>query len=319
MPHKMTNDRNLLNAIPHSDSEYPVQVFFNDLSKLYMHRIRWHWHEEIEIIIINHGEADLLAEDLLIHLNPGQGVFINANILHSLHPSDTNTYNCSFYSVKFHPAYLFTHDNILFCRKFWNPVVTSPDFQIFALDEENHWQSRLLDCANEIIAANLTKRFGFEMITKSHLYHFWSILLEKADPGILSESRQVVLSMDEIRVKDAIKYIEAHYADAMTLQALSDSLHISKSECCRCFKRTLQITPIEYLAKYRIMKATEKLLVQQHKSQPISDLAYSVGFNNASYFNKVFKEYMECTPSAFLRKIKRDPLVTEESLSAIKF
>jgi len=53
---------------------YPVHVYFIELAKMYMKRIRWHWHPELEIIIINHGEAELLADDQKIRLKAGQGI-----------------------------------------------------------------------------------------------------------------------------------------------------------------------------------------------------------------------------------------------------
>ena len=115
------------------------------------------------------------------------------------------------------------------------------------------------------------------------------------------------ISLDESRTKDMILFIEQHFADKITLDDLASSVHISKSECCRCFKRALNLTPIEYLMKYRIFKAASMIQDQNIPSNSFSDLAFNVGFNNASYFNKVFKQYLGCTPSDYKRKIKTDP------------
>ena len=51
--------------------DYPVAVSYLDLSKSYMNRIRWHWHEEMEILIINNGFAEVVTDDASYPLKPG--------------------------------------------------------------------------------------------------------------------------------------------------------------------------------------------------------------------------------------------------------
>ena len=50
-------------------------------------------------------------------------------------------------------------------------------------------------------------------------------------------------------------------------------------------------------------------MIQSHDpvAGSISDLAFSVGFNNVSYFNKVFKQYMKCPPREYKKRIKANP------------
>ena len=57
----------------HGNLEYPVMVYFIDLYKSYMHSIRWHWHEEMEVIIVNSGKAEFNTDDETYILSPGQG------------------------------------------------------------------------------------------------------------------------------------------------------------------------------------------------------------------------------------------------------
>lgn len=51
--------------------------------------------------------------------------------------------------------------------------------------------------------------------------------------------------------------------------------------------------------RYRISKASELLLKSK---ESISNIAFDVGFNGTSYFGKVFKKYMNCTPSQYRNK-----------------
>lgn len=286
---------------------YPVQVYYVELAKMYMKSIGWQWHPEVEIMIINHGEADFFTDDQpAIRLHAGEGVLINQNVMHSLRPVDEEA-NCSLYCVVFHPSFLFGYGNTVMSSKYLVPILSSPAMRIISLHEQDSWQAKLLDTANSIIASTLTKRYGYELTVKSYLCQLWLILLEQVVPQNVSTTKQNTISLDESRVKEAILYIEAHYSEQITLDQLASSIHISKSECCRCFKRTLQITPIEYLMKYRIFKAANIIQKNDPEIHSISALAFSVGFNNASYFNKVFRQFLNCTPSEYKNMIKNDP------------
>ena len=288
------------------DVGFPVQVYYIELSKMYMQRIRWHWHPEIEILIINHGEADFVTDDDHIRLCAGEGILLNQNVMHSIQPIDENA-NCSFYSVVFHPSFLFGYGNTVMSSKYLVPVISSPVFRFIKLNENDPTLERFLDLTNNVIASNLTKKYGYELVIKSYLCNLWTALLEYVIPKNITKSKEVTISTDETRVKDAILYIEMHFHEQITLEQIAASIHISKSECCRCFKRTLQLTPIEYLMKYRIFRATQMIQRNDPEAHSMSSLAFSVGFNNASYFNKVFKQFLGCTPSEYKRIIKNDP------------
>ncbi len=288
------------------DVGFPVQVYYIELSKMYMQRIRWHWHPEIEILIVNHGQADLLTDDKKVRLRAGEGILLNQNVMHSIQPIDEDA-NCSFYIVVFHPSFLFGYGNTVMSSKYLVPVISSPAFKIMELNEHEPKLEAILNLTNNVIAANLTKKYGYELVIKSYLCQLWTALLDYVIPQNITKSKEVTISTDETRVKDAILYIELHFHEQITLEQLATSIHISKSECCRCFKRTLQVTPIEYLMKYRIFRATQMLQRNDPEALSMSSLAFSVGFNNASYFNKVFKQFLGCTPSEYKRKLKNDP------------
>lgn len=296
---------------------FPVQVHYIELAKQYMQRIRWNWHAELEIIIITHGEADFLSDDKRIRLHTGEGILINQNVMHSIQSIDKDA-NCSMYNIVFHPSFLFGYGNTVMSSKYLVPILSSPAMRIIELSEHDSWQKKILDLSNRVISANLTKKYGYELVIKSYLCQLWTALLENVIPQNINKTKEITISMDEARVKDAILYIETHYKEQITLEELASSVHISKSECCRCFKRTLQVTPIEYLMKYRIFRATNMLQQNDPDAHSMSSLAFSVGFNNASYFNKVFKQYLECTPSEYKRKLKNDPASATEPFREFK-
>ena len=111
--------------------------------------------------------------------------------------------------------------------------------------------------------------------------------------------------MDEARAKEAIRYIEEHYANPISLDDIAASIHVSKSECCRCIRRCMKMTPFEYLMKYRIFVAAG-ILCDDDSDESIATLASRVGFNSSSYFNKLFRKYLKCTPTQYKARQRSD-------------
>lgn len=275
--------------------DYPVSAYFLDLHKSYMSWIRWHWHEEMEILLIQDGTAEIFTDDASYVIRPGQGIIINQNVMHCIHSLDQN--NCTFYTIVFQPEYLFGQKTSYLHTQYLLPVQNYQLFKIFLLDEKDPWHKRMLSSLNNAISVDMTQTYGYELAAKGYLCLFWADLISHLPQHQKHVSSHV--SLDEQRVKQAMLYIRTHYAEQISLEDIADSIHVSKSECCRCFTRTLQMTPFEYLMKYRIFEATKKLMMPSTEPLSIADLALSVGFNNTSYFNKLFKKFLGCTPTYY--------------------
>jgi len=137
----------------------------------------------------------------------------------------------------------------------------------------------------------------------SKLYALWAELNEYLQQYPSASPVSGLSISDYDRVTVAIHYIAEHYADPLTLDDIANIIHVSKSECCRCFKRVVSLSPIEFLIQYRVMEAIRKMQAKEAVAKSISQLSASVGFNNASYFNKQFKRHTNCTPLEYRNKL----------------
>ncbi len=292
----------------HENPEYPVSLYFTDLYQSYMHSIRWHWHEEIEVLIIHTGQALVTTDDESYVLHPGQGMLINQNVMHAIRCIDNCS--CTYYSLVFHPDFLFGHTNSFMRTQFLLPLQGSAMRKVLELDAEKPWHKELMELLWKVIQANQTKSYSYELLTKGWLCELWAMFVAHLPQQAAATNPQNAL--DEQRVKEAMLFIRQHHADPITLDDIAESIPISKSECCRCFKRTIQMTPFEYLMKYRIYEASKKMLEYQAQGLSIASLASSVGFNNISYFNKVFRRYLDCTPTEYRERVSRAASGEEE-------
>lgn len=301
-----TSTQDLHKVIAHADKDYPVGVYYVEPGKMYMGYVRWHWHEEMEINLVKTGSAEFTIGEEKITLKEGQAIALNCNVFHSIHSASDS--DCVLISLLFHPHILFKDHTTTLAGSYLSPIVNDMEHRYIIFDRSDMWGRSALSYLSDIFDANFSKNFGFELTTKAYLCQLWVHLLKKYNSNSViytpTKSKAPVLSADEARIKDAIIYIQQHFSESITLDDIAASIHVSKSECCRCFKRAVKITPFEYLMRYRILQAADTILQNDRETTSISQLANSVGFNNTSYFNKLFKKYFDCTPTEF-RKLSK--------------
>ena len=98
----------------------------------------------------------------------------------------------------------------------------------------------------------------------------------------------------------AVEYIKAHIHEEITIDKLSDLSYMSKPTFFRCFKREFGISPVDFIIQERI-KTAKRLLKDMNVT--ISQVCYSVGINNLSYFFKLFKRVEGITPNEYRKNL----------------
>jgi AraC-like DNA-binding protein len=94
----------------------------------------------------------------------------------------------------------------------------------------------------------------------------------------------------------AIIAIHADPAHRWTLQELAERACMSRSTFAQRFKEMAGETPMEYLARWRMLLAGEKL---ESSGEPVSAIALSLGYESESAFSTAFKRVMGCTPRQY--------------------
>jgi AraC-like DNA-binding protein len=97
-------------------------------------------------------------------------------------------------------------------------------------------------------------------------------------------------------VRRARAYILANQADPIDLAKVAQAMHVSTFYFCKMFKRATGLTFTEYLSRVRVEKA-KKLLLNPHLR--ISEIAYNVGFQSLTHFNRVFRQVVGQSPTEY--------------------
>ncbi|SDS38295.1 two-component system, response regulator YesN [Paenibacillaceae bacterium GAS479] len=161
------------------------------------------------------------------------------------------------------------------------------------------WQTaRSLDrIFTNITGAAATGLPSFDPETARSHDELLSRIAERAT-GLISRmsggaTRQGISHPEINRILD---YLERHYADNITLKAMSRLVSMDEHYLSRLFKQKTGETFICYLQKLRVKKA---MLLLKETGQPISEIGRSVGFPNDNYFVKTFKKWGDVTPGQY--------------------
>ncbi|HET9224514.1 MAG TPA: ATP-binding protein, partial [Roseiflexaceae bacterium] len=97
-------------------------------------------------------------------------------------------------------------------------------------------------------------------------------------------------------VKQVIGYIHHNAASGLSRQQIAEAVGVSKNYLTHIFHQELGISPWEYLTRYRIKQARALL---RETNASITAIAAQVGFEDASYFGRVFRKQVGCSPQAY--------------------
>jgi AraC-like DNA-binding protein/ligand-binding sensor protein len=110
---------------------------------------------------------------------------------------------------------------------------------------------------------------------------------------------QLVLQRENsepVNITKAREFINANHTEDLTLAAVAQSAHMSVFYFCKQFKKATGMSFTEYLGRVRIEKAKEQLLKPHAR---VSEVAYEVGFQSLTHFNRVFKKLNGESPTTY--------------------
>jgi AraC-like DNA-binding protein len=87
-----------------------------------------------------------------------------------------------------------------------------------------------------------------------------------------------------------------HCGDPVDLDEIARAMHVSTFYFCKMFKKATGLTFTDYLGRVRVEKA-KNLLLNPHLR--VSEIAYTVGFQSLTHFNRIFRKITGEAPTAF--------------------
>lgn len=282
----------------HGSYAFPFQISYEELANYERNAFLWHWHPEIELTLFLEGEMEYQINDRIYHVKKGEALFCNSNTLHTGHMIDSS--NCCYASITFHPRLLAGFQGSILESKFVDAIVNNENISSIHLTEDVSWQQSIIQMMSHLYQyrqMNNVSEYAIEI--QILLLQIWKLLYEQLSLGNKTVSSSQHKNIK--RLKTILSYVNEHYQEPISLDDIATEINISKSECCRFFKKHMNQSLFDYILTYRIEKSLS-LLTEADTS--ITEVASSVGFSNPCYFGKVFKEQMGCSPSQYRKNGK---------------
>lgn len=277
---------NSINLKSNSDFPYLVLNVINDRSFPRNPGFQvMHWHEDLQFIYVLDGEIEVKTLEKNNFLKKGDGIFINQNVVHLVKKNGKCHYNSFIFPKYFLEFYIGSP-----AESYVDCVVES-NIETLLFKTENGNAKKILQLLYEL--SELEKRkdkfYSYEVLCK--LSCVWLEICKRFSHCYENHS-----DIGEKRMRKFLNFIENNYSQNITLAELAKSANVSKSECLRSFKSTMQTTPYKYLTEYRLSKAASLF---KNSDEPIGNIATLVGIEQSSHFGKLFKEKTGMSPREY--------------------
>jgi len=250
----------------------------------------WHYHPEIELIFVCGGSGKRQIGSNISYFSDGDLVLMGTNLPHC-GMTNENTNNDYEMVIQFKPDFL--------GEEIWN----LPEMQKITI---------LLEKAKAgiVFSEKIKKEIGLKIVEMHEssaldkLMKFLKILEDLASTNeyrILNAGKYYLQTQveDNERINHIFNFVKDHFKEPITLEEISDLANMKVPSFCRYFKKITNKTFTQFVNEYRITHSL-KLLAEQPLS--ITEVCFESGFNNFSYFNKTFKEYMGKSPSQYRKQ-----------------
>lgn len=254
----------------------PVEFHDIDLIALKSPFSHIHWHENIEIMFFIDGISENIIDNNVVQENTNDIVVINAGVLHGTRAISKNA---KYYALIIDKDTCYKYGFVLSDYYIKSEI---NDVRLFSLVDE---------IQNEFTA----KKEHYEAIITAKTLEMLTILFRDYSfkKNNLKHNKNVEM------VKNGIRYIKNNYTKNITIDDVAKSTGYSKYYFCRSFKEITKYTIGSYINSLRV-NAAYKLIAK--KGLNVSQAACECGFDDISYFTKIFKKYTGVLPSQIKAK-----------------
>lgn len=252
----------------------------------------WHQHPEYEIIYIKKGNGQMRVGDFQGRYEEGHLFFLGPNIPHT---------GLGYGVVGEHEEVIVQLREDFLGKTLWQAPEMVSIHRLFERSHEGISFTGPIRLHVGDMLENLLVAPPFERLMG--LFQVLHTLALTADYELLGAKGDMGSHQDEHRMQAIYHYIAEHYAEPLNMEALAEVAHLTVPSFCRYFKRKTRQTCTDFVNEYRVNQACKRL----QSEAGISQVAFDVGFNNLSHFNKTFKRVTGVSPKEYRRLTASDP------------
>ena len=246
-------------------------IFHKDMSCTHNKPYFINWHINIELIRITNGSGAVLLGEKFIYGKTNDVIVINSNVAHGFITDDYMEYDC----LIINREYMLKNGFDTSACWFTEHIINDQELNRLISSVKNIFckEVQLLEIGATILPTLLYLRNNY------------------TEPQVNSEFESNI-------IKKAISFMLTNIKNDLSLDDIAEHIGISKYYFIRKFKATTGYTPLQYLTVQRCNLA--KVFLKE--GLPVKEVAERCGFENASYFSKVFFMIIGIKPTEFKKR-----------------
>ncbi len=258
-----------------------------------------HWHDEMEFVYIKKGQGLVSVDFTPFEVAAGDIIIVCPGQLHTI--EQLAGASMEYENIIFPLTLLGSRQTDACWEQYILPVLRRQVSLPVRLTPAQSCYRDAASCLDEIDDIRRTFPNGYELLIKGKLFElFFHLYSGKVVPAPDPSRRSGAL--DKTRL--ILKIVEEHYSEKLSIKEMAEACGFSQSHFMKFFKSTIGVPFTAYLNDYRLTMASRLLLSSE---DTILTIAGETGFDNLSYFNRVFKERFGMTPSQFRHQENRSP------------
>lgn len=295
----MRYNPNLLENTRHGTAIFPFEYYRCTIPENFA-ALPVHWHSELEFTYVLEGSCTYQIDLLPRRISKGDFLLIPPGILHGF-----SAENCSHMITD---SFVFRMDMLEAvrndaCTSYLLPIAQQTVRFPVVLDAASPYNEKIRSIFYSLLETVTEKPERYELETKALLFHLFFTLYQYVPYQKQNMEHEEITG----KLKKVLQYMQDNYQKAITIPELASLCGFSEYHFMRFFKKHMNLTCIEYLNQYRLNMAARQLTATD---LPVTTIALESGFNNISYFNRVFKKYFCITPREFRTPDPKDSSYT---------
>ena len=275
----------------HGEREFPFNIYPCCIPQDFP-QVRVHWHQEMEIIAVKKGELLVTVDKETSRIRQGEAAVVFPGQLHGIFQSGNE--RAEYENIIFRLELLMGRGEDLCGIRFLLPMERDRGHGAVHMRKGVQGYEDFMEGVRLLDELCLGKRYGYELGVKGALFYMMSALLETWKPGERKGGRDT-----RERMRGLLDFIEEHYGEKITVQEAAERCYYSQSHFMKYFRQYMGVSFVEYLNSYRLFQAAGLL---RTTDQPVTRIAQSCGFDNLSYFNRLFRRMYQMTPGQYRTK-----------------
>ncbi len=262
--------------------EQNVLIYQEDIELVFYDKL--HQHDEIQISFIEKGNGTLLVGDSISSYTENDIIIIGSNLPHAF-KSDANSDMPSkmlslFFTESSFGASFFELDEFSEIKK-----IFKKSLQGLRITTD---KTGIIDYFQQLKNSSKLERFILflqilKLVSENEIETISNFVYHKSYSDIEGK-----------KMRDVFEYTIENYNQTINLEDIANVANMTKNAFCKYFKRRTNKTYVSFLTELRIENACKLLKSKEEFS--IAEIAYLVGFQNISNFNRKFKELKKVTP-----------------------